>query len=49
MFAHPIPADLWAELRAEGLIAPHVPTPGTATLSKVRGAAASEAAGVAAS
>lgn len=49
MLAHPIPVDLWAELRAEGLIAPHVPTPGTATLSNVRGAAASEAAGVAAS
>jgi len=28
MLAHPIPTDLWAELRHEGLIAPHVPTPG---------------------
>lgn len=28
MLAHPIPADLWLELRHEGLIAPHVPTPG---------------------
>ena len=29
MLAHPIPADLWAELRAEGLIAPRTrPVPG---------------------
>jgi D-threo-aldose 1-dehydrogenase len=27
LFRHPIPADLWAELRAEGLIAPAAPTP----------------------
>jgi D-threo-aldose 1-dehydrogenase len=27
MFAVPIPDDLWAELRAEGLLAAHVPTP----------------------
>ena len=25
--ARPIPADLWAELRAEGLIRPDAPTP----------------------
>jgi D-threo-aldose 1-dehydrogenase len=31
MLRHPIPADLWAELRHEGLIAPHVPTPGPNT------------------
>ena len=28
MFGYPIPTDLWAELRHEGLIAAHVPTPG---------------------
>jgi D-threo-aldose 1-dehydrogenase len=28
MLAHPIPSDLWAELRAEGLIAPEAPVPG---------------------
>jgi len=33
MLAHPIPAELWAELRGEGLIGPHVPTPGPGTLS----------------
>ena len=33
MLAHPIPDELWAELRAEGLIAPHVPTPSAGTLS----------------
>jgi D-threo-aldose 1-dehydrogenase len=33
MLAHPIPLELWAELRAEGLIGPHVPTPGPGTLS----------------
>ena len=27
MLAHPIPPDLWAELRAEGLIAPEAPVP----------------------
>jgi D-threo-aldose 1-dehydrogenase len=26
-FAHPVPDDLWAELRAEGLLAPDTPTP----------------------
>ena len=33
MLAHPIPDELWAELRAEGLIASHVPTPSAGTLS----------------
>jgi len=33
MLAFPIPAELWAELRAEGLLGPHVPTPGAATQS----------------
>jgi D-threo-aldose 1-dehydrogenase len=47
MLAHPIPADLWAELRAEGLIAPHVPTPGPGTLSESRGAPPPEPAGAA--
>ena len=28
MLAHPIPSDLWAELRAERLIAPDAPVPG---------------------
>ena len=27
LLAHPIPADLWAELRAEGLIAAGAPVP----------------------
>ena len=27
LFAHPIPADLWGELRAEGLIAADAPVP----------------------
>jgi D-threo-aldose 1-dehydrogenase len=27
MLAHPIPADLWADLRAEGLLAPTAPVP----------------------
>lgn len=27
MFRHPIPADLWSELRAEGLLGAEVPTP----------------------
>jgi D-threo-aldose 1-dehydrogenase len=27
MLVHPIPPDLWAELRAEGLLAPNVPVP----------------------
>jgi D-threo-aldose 1-dehydrogenase len=26
-FGHPVPDDLWAELRAEGLLAPEAPTP----------------------
>ena len=26
-FRHPIPADVWAELKAEGLLPDHVPTP----------------------
>jgi D-threo-aldose 1-dehydrogenase len=26
-FAHPVPDDLWAELRTEGLLAPETPTP----------------------
>ena len=28
MLAHPIPVELWAELRAEGLIAANAPVPG---------------------
>jgi D-threo-aldose 1-dehydrogenase len=28
--ATPVPAELWAELRAGGLIPPHVPTPAAA-------------------
>src|SRR5207244_12778137 len=30
LMAHPIPADLWSELRAEGLIDPAAPVPGGA-------------------
>jgi D-threo-aldose 1-dehydrogenase len=29
MFHHPVPAALWQELRAEGLLPPHVPVPGS--------------------
>ena len=41
MFSHPIPSDLWAELRHEGLIAANVPTPGPGAVRALAGAAAS--------
>ena len=49
MLAFPIPADLWAELRAEGLLAAHVPTPGADAAPPARGATAQTPAGVATS
>jgi hypothetical protein len=27
LFEHPVPADIWSELRAEGLLGPEVPCP----------------------
>jgi D-threo-aldose 1-dehydrogenase len=47
MLRHPIPADLWAELRHEGLIAPHVPTPGPAPVAGSAHESARAAAGAA--
>ncbi len=39
MLGHPIPNDLWAELRHEGLIGAHVPTPGQQAGRELAGAA----------